>query len=63
MAKEQKRQYSEPESLKEILKRVLSVRKFMLDCGHHVSLFHNIGNDVTILNEKEPKVICSLCGH
>lgn len=63
MTKEQKRQYSEPESLKEILKRVLSGRKFMLDCGHHVSLFHNLGNDITILNGKEPKVICSLCGH
>ena len=63
MTKEQKRQYSEPESLKEILKRVLSGRKFMLDCGHHVSLFHNLGNDVTILNGKEPKIIRSLCGH
>ena len=63
MTKEQKRQYSEPESLKEILKRVLSGRKFMLDCGHHVSLFHNLGNDVTILNGKGPKIICSLCGH
>jgi hypothetical protein len=63
MTKEQKRQYSEPESMKEILKRVLSGMKFMLDCGHHVSLFHNLGNDVTILNGNEPKIICSLCGH
>ena len=50
MTKEQKRQYSEPESLKEILKWVLSGRKYRLDCGHHVSLFHNLGNDITILN-------------
>jgi hypothetical protein len=50
MTKEQKRQYSEPESLKEILKRVLSGRKYRLDCGHHVSIFHNLGNDITILN-------------
>jgi hypothetical protein len=63
MTKEEKSRYSEPEALRDILKRVLSGRKFMLDCGHRVSLFHNLGNDITILNGKEPKIICSLCGH
>jgi hypothetical protein len=29
--------HSEPEALKDVLKRVLSGRKFMLDCGHYVS--------------------------
>ena len=38
MTKEEKSRYSEPEALRDILKRVLSGRKFMLDCGHHVSL-------------------------
>ena len=63
MTKEEKSRYSEPEALRDILKGVLSGRKFMLDCGHRVSLFHNLGNDITILNGKEPKIICSLCGH
>ena len=63
MTKEEKSRYSEPEALRDILIRVLSGRKFMLDCGYRVSLFHNLGNDITILNGKEPKIICSLCGH
>ena len=64
MTKEEKSRYSEPEALRDILKRVLSGRKFLLDCGHHVTLFRiNLGNDITILNGKEPKIICSLCGH
>ena len=36
MTKEEKSRYSEPEALRDILKRVLSGRKFLLDCGHHV---------------------------
>jgi hypothetical protein len=63
MTKEEKSRYSEPEALRDILKRVLSGRKFMLDCGHHATLFHPLGNDITILNGKNPKIICSLCGH
>ena len=39
MTKEEKSRYSEPEALRDILKRVLSGRKFMLDCGHHVRCF------------------------
>ena len=63
MTKEEKSRYSEPEALRDILKRVLSGRKFLLDCGHRVSLFHHLGNDITIINGKEFKVICSLCSH
>jgi hypothetical protein len=63
MTKEEKSRYSEPEALRDILKRVLSGRKFRLDCGHYVSFGHFLGNDITILNGKEPKIICSLCGH
>lgn len=57
------RQYSEPELLRDILKRVFSGKRFLLDCGHKVSLFHNFGNDITIINGKEPKIICSECSH
>jgi hypothetical protein len=35
MTKEEKSRYSEPEALRDILKRVLSGRKFLLDCGHY----------------------------
>jgi hypothetical protein len=63
MTKEEKIRYAEPELLREILKRVLSGRKFRLDCGHHVTFSHNLGNDITIYNGKELKIICSQCGH
>jgi len=63
MTNEQKRRYSEPELLRDILKRVLTGRKFQLDCGHYVSFGHFLGNDITIINGKEFKIICSLCGH
>ena len=63
MTKEEKSRYSAPEALRDILKRALKGRKFMLDCGHHVSFGTYLGNDITIINGKEPKIICSLCGH
>ena len=63
MTKEEKSRYSDPEALRDLLKRVLSGRKFLSDCGHHVSFGTNLGNYITIINGKEPKVICSLCGH
>ena len=43
MTKEEKSRYSEPEALRDILKRVLSGRKFLLDCGHHVSFGSQLG--------------------
>jgi hypothetical protein len=63
MNKEEKSRNSEPEALRDILKRVLAGRKFMLDCGHHVTFGSNLGNDVTLINGREFKVICSQCGH
>jgi hypothetical protein len=63
MTKEQERRYSEPELLKDILERVLKGQKFRLECGHHVSFGSNLGNDITVINGKEFKIICSLCGH
>jgi hypothetical protein len=63
MTNEQKRKYSEPELLRDILKRVLAGRKFQLDCGHYVSFGYFLGNDITIRNGKEFKIICSQCGY
>lgn len=63
MTKEQKTHYSEPEQLRDILKRVLDGKKFTLDCGHHVTFGCHLGNDVTIYNGKKMKIICSQCGY
>ena len=63
MTNEQRARYEEPEQLRDILKRVLEGRKFMLDCGHHVTFGHNFGNDITIYNGREFKIICSQCGY
>lgn len=63
MTKEQKAQYQGAERLRDILERVLSGRKFLLDCGHHVTFGHHLGNDITIYNGKNLKIICSQCGY
>ena len=62
MTRKQKDNYEETDRLREILKE-LKGRKFRLDCGHHVTFGHFLGNDITIRNGKEPKIICSLCGY
>ena len=63
MTKEQKAKYETPEQLKEILTEALAGKKFRLDCGHHVSFWHHLGNDITIYNGKEFQVMCSQCGY
>ena len=63
MTKEEKERYDGPELLRDILQRTLAGRKFKLDCGHYVSFGHFLGNDITIINGKKFKIICSLCGH
>jgi hypothetical protein len=50
----------------EVLKRVLlwlTDKRFRLDCGHHITFGHFLGNDITILKGKRLKVICSQCGY
>lgn len=63
MTNEYKKEYQNPELLKDILIRVLSGQAYFLDCGHRVSFFHHLGNDVTIYNGKELKIVCSQCGY
>jgi hypothetical protein len=63
MTNEQKRRYSEPELLKDILERVLKGKKFRLECGHYASFGYFLGNDITVINGKKFKIICSQCGH
>ena len=62
MTKEEKAHYEDTDALRQIL-RQLKGRKFRLDCGHHVTFCHFLGNDITIRNGKEPKITCSLCGY
>ncbi len=62
MTQEQKEKYQDVERLRQIIKQ-LKGQKFRLDCGHHVTFGYYLGNDITIRNGAEPKVICSLCGY
>ncbi len=63
MTNEQKKAYQEPELLRKILQRVLKNKKFILDCGHHVTFGIHLGNDITIYNGKVLKIICTQCGY
>lgn len=63
MTKAQKGAYQEADLLKGILLKALEGRKFRLDCGHHITFGHHLGNDLTLYNGKEFTVICSQCGY
>jgi len=63
MTKEEEKKYHDTEELRRILIRVLEGKHFRLDCGHHVTFGHNLGNNITIYNGKEPKIICAECGY
>jgi hypothetical protein len=62
MTKEKKAAYEETETLKQFIQG-LRGKKFRLDCGHHVTFGHSLGNAITIYNGKHPTIICSQCGH
>lgn len=55
---EKDKDYRPAEELKKMLKG-----KFVLDCGHLVTLEHNLGNNIIIINQKPLKVICTECGY
>lgn len=61
VTKTQKEFYQDTEILRKILSQ-LKGKKFKLDCGHHVTFGYFLGNDITVLNGKNPKIICSQCG-
>ena len=63
MTKERKKLYQETDLLRHILMETLKGRRFRLDCGHHITFGHHLGNDLTIYNGKELKIICSQCGY
>ena len=63
MTKEQEKEYQDIGVLKEILSKTIAGAKFRLDCGHHITFGHFLGNDITIYNGKELKIVCSQCGY
>ena len=63
MTKEQEKEYEDTDTLREILLNALEGMKFKLDCGHHLTVGHHLGNDITIYNGKKLKIICSQCGY
>lgn len=63
MNQKQKQQYQGPDALKEILHRELCGKKFVLQCGHHITFEEALGNDLTVRNGKDFKVICAVCGY
>ena len=54
--------YQDTEALRKIIKD-LKGQKYRLDCGHLITFGYHLGQDITILNGKEPKIICSQCGY
>ena len=54
--------YEDARVLKQIIKN-LKGRKFLLECDHRITFGYWLGNDITIQNGKDPKIICSQCGH
>ncbi|MBF0231090.1 MAG: hypothetical protein HQK63_16090 [Desulfamplus sp.] len=63
MTKEQQRRYQDTDSLKKIITDNLKHKKFKLDCGHYVTICHQLGADITIRNGVNLKIICSQCGY
>lgn len=63
MTKEEESKYHSTDELRQIFIQALEGKKFVLDCGHHVSFGRHLGNDITIYNGKEPKIICTQCGY
>jgi hypothetical protein len=63
MTNEKKKLYQDTDELRDILTHALKGKKFRLDCGHHVSFNHNLGNNVMIYNGKKLEIICSLCSY
>jgi len=62
MTKAEKSAYQPAEKLKLLICSQFG-KKFRLDCGHHVTLGHFLGNNIIILNGKNLRVICSQCGY
>ena len=63
MTKAEQGRYEDTDELRKILVQTVEHKKYRLDCGHFVTFNHNFGNDITIINGRHLKIICSLCSH
>ena len=50
-------EYEDIEKLKQLIRK----GKYRLECGDRVTLNHNLGNNIAIINGKELQIICTLC--
>jgi len=62
MTNKQKQQYRATDELRELL-AMLANEKFVLDCKHHITFNQTLGNNLTIYNGKELRIICAECGY
>jgi hypothetical protein len=62
MTQDEKNRYESVEVLREYL-QALKGRKFRLDCGHHLTMGHFLGNNIMVYNGIRLKIICSLCSY
>jgi hypothetical protein len=62
MTQDEKAKYQSADELREIFVKIKG-KKFRLDCGHHVTIGHNLGNNLIIYNNKKPTIICTCCGY
>ncbi len=62
MTNKQKKQYRPTNELRELLES-LANEKFALDCGHHITFNQTLGNNLTIYNGKELRIIWTECGY
>jgi hypothetical protein len=61
MTRHQNLEYQEPAELHRLIDRIRG-KKYILDCGHHVTFGYFLGNDIIIRNGKTPEVVCMECG-
>lgn len=62
MTEQQKEKYAPIDELKKHIAK-LNGQKFRLDCGHHVTIGHNLANNIMIYNGKKVDIICSCCSY
>lgn len=60
MTRREKLRYRPTTELREVFIKLYG-QKFVLDCGHHVTFGHFLGNDIVITAGKHPEIHCSLC--
>ncbi len=63
ITRRQQLEYEKADALRQFLDQ-LKGKKFKLDCGHHFTVGHNLGNNIMIYNgSRRLKVICSQCSY